>query len=149
MTLPAEIAERAFVTSRIIDVPRPRVFRAFAEPDHLTRWWGPAGFSSTFHEFDFRPGGRWRFILHGPDGKDYRNECVFTEIVAPERVVLDHVVGHHFVLTITMAERGVQTEVGWCQVFDTVEECRRIAGVVVDANEQNLDRLAAEVRSMA
>jgi hypothetical protein len=149
VSLPADVAERAFVTSRLIDGPRALVFRAFAEPDHLTRWWGPEGFSSTFHECDFRPGGRWRFVLHGPDGKDYRNECVFTEIVAPERVVLDHVVGHHFVLTVTLAERGAQTEVGWCQVFDTAEECRRIAAVVIEANEQNLDRLAAEIRRVA
>jgi uncharacterized protein YndB with AHSA1/START domain len=143
---PAEsTADREFLHSRRIDAPRERVFRAFSDPAHLTRWWGPKGFTSTFHEFDLRPGGSWRFLLHGPDGKDYPNESVFVEVVAPERIVFEHLSGHHFVMTITFEAQGAQTVVGWRQVFDTVEERERIAPFVTEANEQNLDRLAAEV----
>jgi uncharacterized protein YndB with AHSA1/START domain len=143
---PAEpTADREFLHSRRIDAPRERVFRAFSDPAHLTRWWGPKGFTSTFHEFDLRPGGFWRFLLHGPDGKDYPNESVFVEVVAPERIVFEHLSGHHFVMTITFEVQGAQTVVGWRQVFDTAEERQRIAPFVTEANEQNLDRLAAEV----
>jgi uncharacterized protein YndB with AHSA1/START domain len=133
----------------LIDAPRERVFKAFSDPTHLTRWWGPNGFTSTFHEFDFRPGGKWRFILHGPDGKDYPNESLFTEIAVPEKVVLEHTVGHHFFLTVTFTAQGHQTLLGWRQVFDTVREKQRLEAIVSDANEQNLDRLAAEMRNVA
>lgn len=142
-------ADRAFVHSRLIDAPRERVFRAFSDPTHLARWWGPKGFSNTFHEFDFRSGGRWCFIMHGPDGRNYPNENVFSDVVAPERIVVDHVLGHHFELTITLTAQGDRTLVGWRQVFDTAEERQRIADFVTEANEQNLDRLAAEVLSVA
>jgi len=143
---PAEsAADREFVTSRLIDAPRERVFRAFSDPVHLAQWWGPTGFSSTFHEFDLRPGGAWRFVMHGPDGRNYRNDSVFLEVVPPERIVFEHLSGHHFLMTITFAAQGDSTLVGWRQVFDTAAECRRIASVVVPANEQNLDRLAAQV----
>jgi uncharacterized protein YndB with AHSA1/START domain len=141
--------DREFVHSRLIDVPRERVFKAFSDPVHLARWWGPHGFSSTIHEFDLRPGGAWRFVMHGPDGTDYPNESVFVEVVAPERIVFEHLSGHHFQMTITFAAQGARTLVGWRQVFDTADERQRIAGFVTDANEQNLDRLAAEARKVA
>jgi uncharacterized protein YndB with AHSA1/START domain len=142
--------DRECVHSRLIEAPRERLFRALADPRHLARWWGPEGFSSTFDTFEFRPGGTWRFVMHGPDGTDYPNENVFREIVVPERVVVEHVSkDHHFVLTITFAARGDQTLVGWRQVFDTAAHREQVAAVVGKANEQNLDRLAAEVRIIA
>lgn len=142
-------ADRECVHSRLIDAPRERVFRAFAEPHHLARWWGPNGFSSTFEVFEFRPGGIWRFVMHGPDGTNYPNESVFREVVLPERVVFEHLSeGHHFFMTITFAAHGDQTLVGWRQVFDTADHKLRIAAFVEQANEQNLDRLAAEVRNV-
>jgi len=137
-------ADREFVHSRLIDASPARVFEAFRDPARLARWWGPKGFSSTFHECDFRPGGAWRFILHGPDGANYPNESRFVETAA-DRIVVDHVSGHHFVLTVTLADEGGKTQVGWRQVFDSAEEKARIAEFVGPANEQNLDRLTAEV----
>jgi len=141
---------RACTHSRLVDAPRDRVFRAIAEPERLARWWGPAGFTSTFEKFEFRPGGAWRFVMHGPDGTDYPNENVFREIVEPARVVVEHVsASHHFVLTITLEADGDRTRVGWRQVFDTAGHREHVAEVVLAANEQNLDRLAAEVRAVA
>lgn len=142
-------ADREFVHSRLIDAPQARVFQAFADPSQLARWWGPDGFTSTFKLFDLRPGGFWRFVMHGPDGTDYPNENVFVEVAAPERVVIEHPAqSHHFVLTITFAAQGDKTRVGWRQVFDTAEHRERVAEVVAKANEQNLSRLAAEVRNV-
>lgn len=138
-------SKRASVTSRLIDAPRARVFRAFSDPEQLARWWGPDGFSNTFHEFDFRPGGAWRFVMHGPDGTDYPNHSVFAEVVVDERVVFEHVSDHHFVMTLTFDDRNGKTAVGWRQEFDTEDEYARIAEFVGAANEQNLDRLTAEV----
>jgi uncharacterized protein YndB with AHSA1/START domain len=142
-------ADRAFVHSRLIDAPRDRVFKAFSDPVHLARWWGPNGFTSTFHQFDLRPGGTWRFVMHGPDGTNYPNESVFVEVVAPERIVFEHISDHHFQMTITFTAQGTKTVVGWRQVFDTAAERQRIAKFVLEANEQNLDRLAAEALNVA
>jgi uncharacterized protein YndB with AHSA1/START domain len=132
---------------RVIEASPEQAWAAFADPARLARWWGPEGFSSTFDTFDLRPGGRWVFTLHGPDGKDYPNENVFAEVAPPSRVVVEHLSDtHHFLLAITFTAEGGRTRVGWRQVFDTQEHRDQVAPVVRVANEQNLDRLAAEVR---
>ena len=59
-------ADREIVTTRVMDAPRELVFKAWTDPDHLVHWWGPTGFTNTFHEFDLKPGGVWRFVMHGP-----------------------------------------------------------------------------------
>lgn len=135
------IADRELVTSRVIDAPQARVFRAFSDPAQLAQWWGPKGFTNTFNEFDLRPGGAWRFVMHGPDGVNYPNESLFVEVVAPERIIFRHVSRPQFQMTITLVAQGTQTVVGWRQRFNTVAECQRIARFAVEANEQNLDRL--------
>lgn len=143
---PSLTADREFLHTRLIEAPREQVFAAIAEPARLARWWGPNGFTSTFKVFEFRPGGTWRLVLHGADGTDHPNENRFAEIVAPERIVIEHLgTPHHFELTITFVVEGAGTRVGWRQRFDTAAEKQRIAAFVAPANEQNLDRLAAEV----
>lgn len=141
--------DRELVTSRVINASRERVFQAFTDPAHLAQWWGPRGFTNTFHEFDLRPGGVWRFTMHGPDGVNYPNESVFIEVSAPERVVFKHVSGPQFDMTITFLAHGADTLVGWRQVFNSAAECQRVARFAVEANEQNLDRLAAQVLKVA
>ena len=137
--------ERADIRERRIHASPGAVFAAFSDPERLARWWGPEGFENTFEEFDFRPAGNWRFAMHGPDGKDYWNESVFVEIVQNGRIVIEHGSGHHFFLTITYEPVGEDTLVGWRQLFDTSEHYREIAEFVALANEQNLDRMEAEV----
>ena len=146
---PSPTADREFVHARVIAASPEQVFRAIAEPERLARWWGPQGFSSSFEHFDFRPGGSWRFVFHGPDGTDYPNENVFREIVPAARVLIEHPSEqHHFFLTITLDAQDGQTRVGWRQVFDTAAHARAAAPIVREANEQNLDRLDAEVRRL-
>jgi uncharacterized protein YndB with AHSA1/START domain len=139
------MTDRDLFTSRVIDAAREQVFAAFADPVRLARWWGPVGFTSTFQEFDLRPDGRWRFVMHGPNGGDYQNESVFREVVRPERVVLDHVSAPRFTMTISLGEEAGRTRVSWHQRFPTAAECDKVRGFALAANEQNLDRLAAEV----
>src|SRR4051812_27530583 len=95
ITPDSSTADREFVHSRLIDAPQERVFQAFADPARLARWWGPNGFTSTFEVFEFRAGGMWRFVMHGPDGTDYPNESVFVEVAACERVVFEHLSETH------------------------------------------------------
>lgn len=136
-------SEREIATTRVIDASRDRVFNAWTDPDRLARWWGPKGFTNTFHEFDPRPGGAWRFVMHAPDGVDYENESVFVEVVRPERIAFDHRSGPRFTLTASFADAGGRTRVTFCQRFESRALRDKVAAFAVEANEQNLDRLEA------
>jgi uncharacterized protein YndB with AHSA1/START domain len=134
-----------FTTSRDILAAVEQVFAAISDPQRLNRWWGPAGFTNTFSVCEFVQGGRWSFTMHGPDGHNYPNENVFSEIVAPHTVVIQHVVEPKFSLTIGLASSAAGTRVSWSQAFENSEVASRIEHIVVPANEQNLDRLLVEV----
>ena len=82
--------DREIVISRVIDAPRELVFEAFTEVRHLSRWWGPDGFTTTTRAFEFRVGGVWDFVMHGPDGTDYQEWICWTEIAVPARIALRH-----------------------------------------------------------
>jgi uncharacterized protein YndB with AHSA1/START domain len=124
------------------------VFAAFEDAARLAVWWGPAGFTSTFNSFEFKPGGRWSFTMHGPDGRDYANAITIAELEPPERSVVHHTSGPRYLLTVTLestADGG--TLVGWNQEFENPDVGRRLEPIVVPANEEVLDRLSAEVLS--
>lgn len=139
----------ALITSRLIAAPRERVFGAFSDPALLARWWGPTGFTNTFSAFDLRPGGLWRLVMHGPDGSDYPNESVFTDVSAPERLVFRHVSAPEFEMTLGFTNEGAGTRIDWQQRFADAELCQRIARYALAANEQNLDRLTAVLLASA
>lgn len=126
-----------------------KVFGAFSDPQQLTRWWGPKVFTSTFQEFDLRPGGCWRFILHGPGGTDYPNDKKFSEVVPLERIVFRHGQPQHdFVMTISFAVEAAGTRLTWKMFFDSATECARVRKFIEEANEQNFDRLAAHLAAL-
>jgi uncharacterized protein YndB with AHSA1/START domain len=81
---------RSIIGIREFDAPRELVFSVWTDAQHLAQWWGPNGFTMTTSHFEFRPGGVWRFVMHGPDGRDYQNRVTFEEIVPPERIVYRH-----------------------------------------------------------
>lgn len=139
-------AEHDIVNQRLIAASRERIFSAFADPAVLARWWGPKEFTNEFQEFDFRPGGAWRFTMRGPDGSSYAMDHRFLEIAPPARVTVRHLQpGHDFTLTITLNERDNGTEIVWCMRFDDPAEAARLRGFLLGANDENLDRLAAVV----
>ena len=142
MNKPPSAAENEIVSTRLFDVPRARVFTAFADPAQLTRWFGPDGFTSTFTTFDFKPGGEWTFTFHGPNGTDYPNHCKFAEIVGNERIVYDHITPPHFRMTMKLADDGDGTQLTWRMGFADVPLCEALKLVCVPANEQNFNRLA-------
>jgi uncharacterized protein YndB with AHSA1/START domain len=144
----SDAADRESVHARVLNASRDEVVRAFREPERFARWWGPNGFRSTIHSFDFREGGRLQLTLHGPDGAAYENEYLVEEFVEPERIVMSHPdPAHYFQLFLTLAEEGEhRTRLSWRQRFDTREHFERVKSIVTEANEQNLDRLAAELR---
>jgi uncharacterized protein YndB with AHSA1/START domain len=108
----------------------------------LAQWWGPNGFSNTFHEFDFIPAGNWKLTMHGPDGTDYPNESIFDEIIEPEKIVFTHLRPmHKFQVTATFEDSGEKTKLVFRMLFATPEEFEKVKLYVLQANEQNFDRL--------
>jgi uncharacterized protein YndB with AHSA1/START domain len=143
-------ADREVVTTRRYDAPRAIVFRAFSDPAILARWWGPQGSTNTFHEFDLRTGGRWRFVMHGPDGRDYQMDKTFVDVAPPERIVLRHEQPmHSFFMTILLEEEGGGTRVTWRMLFDAPEQLSGIRDLLIGANEENLDRLGVQLEAIA
>ncbi len=134
-----------FTSTRNLDATPAAVFAAIRDPARLAKWWGPDGFSNRFEVFEFRPGGRWVFDMIGPDGRVYPNESVFDEIEVERQVVIRHVCLPHFTLTITLAPVPGGTQVHWQQVFADAAVADAIRHIVAPANEQNLDRLGAEL----
>lgn len=139
------MTDREIVMTRLFDAPRELVFKAWTDPKHVAHWWGPKGFTITTHEMDVRPGGVWRFVMHGPDGVDYKNKIVFVEIVPPERLVYDHVSGPLFQMTVTFAEQDGKTRLTARMLFESAEARDKVIqefGAVEGLN-QTLERLEA------
>ena len=132
-----------FRSHRVLPHPPSQVFEAFARPEVLARWWGPDGFTNSFEIFEFRPGGRWKFVMHGPNGTHHPNESVFLTLEAPSRLLIHHVSAPRFVLRITLAAHDGGTAIDWTGVFEEPAVAARIRHIVEPANEQNLDRLQA------
>lgn len=147
--IPHTTPDCEIVSSRIFHVKRETLFRAWAEPEHLKNWWGPAGFSNTFEAFDFREGGRWRFVMHGPDKGNYANECEFIRIEEPSLIYWKRHSKPFFQVLATFEEIAPeQTKLVFKMLFDTAEECGKVKKFAVDKNEENFDRLELELSRM-
>jgi uncharacterized protein YndB with AHSA1/START domain len=139
-------SEPDFVCTRVLNAPRAVVFRAFIDPDILARWWGPEGFTNTFQEFRPESGGVWRFVMHGPDGTDYRMFNEFTEVVHEERIVLQHHQStHNFRLEMAYSDVVDNTRLTWRIWFESPEEAEMVRPFLNHLNEQNFDRLEAQL----
>lgn len=149
-------ADREIVIERIFDAPRELVWEAWTNPVHVARWWGPDGFTTTIQQMDFREGGVWKLVMHGPDGTDYPNSSVFREIVVPERIVFSHGGGRaggpgaHFLSTWTFEALGNRTRLSIRMLFDTAEARDLVIREygAVEGGKQTLARLASYLPRM-
>jgi uncharacterized protein YndB with AHSA1/START domain len=144
-------ADREVVISRVIDAPRELVFEAFTDVRHLSRWWGPEGFTTTTRSFEFRVGGEWNFAMRGPDGTQYAEWISWTDITPPERIALLHGESpgdpNAFESVLTFESKGTATRIEMRTLFPTralrdeaVEKYHAIEG-----GRQTLNKLAAYV----
>ena len=140
---------RILRTSRTLPYSRKEIYNAFASADLLALWWGPEGFSSTFEVFEFTAGGRWKFVMHGPDGNNYLNESIFTALVPDAKIVIQHACPPHFTLTVDLTPVSGGTHLTWEQVFDDAQTAQAVKIRVGSANEQNIDRLAHVLSQVA
>lgn len=139
-------ADREISTTRIFEAPRGLVWQVWTDPDHTKHWWGPDGFSLTTKEFDLRPGGRWSFTMHGPDGTDYRNELEYKVVDPPNRLEWHHGPSPDFYVTVIFADEGTtRTRVEMQMLFPTVEERNRTIEKfnALEGQQQTMNRLGA------
>jgi uncharacterized protein YndB with AHSA1/START domain len=109
--------ERRVVITRVFDASRELVWRAWTEPQHMAKWFGPEDFTIPTCELDVRIGGVLRLTMRAPDGQDYPMKGVFREVVKPERLVFTNIAidkdGNHLlegVTTVTFEDIGGKTK---------------------------------------
>jgi uncharacterized protein YndB with AHSA1/START domain len=151
-------SDREIIITRIFDAPRELAWKAITDPQHVVKWWGPRGFTTTIEEMDVRVGGVWKHVMHGPDGTNYPNESVFKEVVKPERLVYGHAgrkeggPSVNFVCNWTFDDLGAgKTRVTLRQVYATAADRDRIVREfgAIEGGRQTLERLSEHLPRMA
>jgi uncharacterized protein YndB with AHSA1/START domain len=146
---PMDTSSREIVTNRLLNARRELVYEVWTNPKHVAHWWGPTGFKNTIHEMDVRPGGVWRFMMHGPNGVDYPNKIVFEKVEKHSRLVFLHgddvEGGKQFHVTVTFEDFGEKTNVKMRILFNTAEEREKVVKEygALEGNKQTMDRLEA------
>lgn len=137
-------------SSRIIKFTVEKVYEAFANPSYLKNWWGPHGFSNTIHEFDLRPGGKWLLTMHGPEKGNYENSSVFKIVEPMKRIAWKRHSPPLFDMEVGFKKlSATEMEISFRMLFDDQETCEKMRPFVVPKNEENFDRLEAELLQMS
>lgn len=136
------VAGREIVITRVFDAPREMVWDAWTDARQIVKWWGPRGFTLTVEEMDVRPGGVWRSTMHGPDGTKYLNDCVFTEVVKPRRIVYELTAGRKH-------DGGLQEPMKVIWAFAAEGEATKVTLRMLFRTPEALERFAREYRAVA
>jgi len=134
---------------RYFDVPVGLAFEAWSSQEHLEQWWGPDGFSVTTKSMDFSNGGFWEFVMHGPDGQDFKNKIQFVEIKKPHHIYYKHlgsgegIQDVEFQSRITFDEAGAGTNLTMEQILPSKDELERLTKKygVIEGGKQHLGNL--------
>lgn len=149
MTL-ERLGETGFRTQRSFNAPGDMVWRAWTEPEHLVKWWGPRAFQTEVREMDVRPGGVWHYCMRSSEWGDAWGRAVYREVVAPERLsYLDafsneegDMIPPEAETTMTFAEVDGVTTVTGETVYPSVEDVEKVLEMGVEAGmAETLDRL--------
>ena len=125
--------DRELVIERVFDAPLDLVYAAWTTPNQIAKWYGPEGFETTVTEFDFRPGGAWRYVMHGPDGNEYPVVGTFKEISSDRIVTIDEFTepgqaegpAGTILTTVTFEDIGGKTKLTLTHLHQSVENARR------------------------
>ncbi len=148
-------ADREIFITRQFKAPRELVWEAWTDPKHIAQWWGPSGFTNTIHEMNVKPGGVWRFIMHGPDGTDFPNRIVYKEVVKPKLLTYTH--GSdldndpaQFEVTVNFESKGSITEITMRMVFKTKERRDFVVEKygAIEGNRQTMGRLEEYLKTL-
>ncbi len=126
-----EMKDREILATRVLDAPRELVWKAWTDPKQIGEWWGPQGFTTTIRQMDLKPNGVWRFVMHGPDGRDYQNKIIYIEVKEPELLKYRHAGDEEtepvsFLVTVNFTAQGSKTKITMKMVFESAEELQRI-----------------------
>ncbi|MBP6687889.1 MAG: SRPBCC family protein [Lacibacter sp.] len=136
-------ADRSIRLTRLLNAPIEQLWEVWTNPEHIKHWWGPNGFTNTITKMDLQPGGEWLLVMHGPDGTDYENKSVFTEVIKHQKIVYEHISGHYFIASIEFEAQDDATVMHWEMLFETKEEYHQfvIEYKVGESLQQNIERL--------
>ena len=122
---------------RVFDAPVKLVWEVWTEDKHIVNWWGPRGFTLTTKSKNVRPGGKWIYTMHGPDGTDYPNITTYYEVIEHSKLVYDHGANEEqealFRVTVTFEESGNQTVMDMTMTMKSAEAARQIQQHIKDA----------------
>lgn len=137
---------REINSSRVLNAPLAVVYNLFANPSHLKKWWGPKGFTNTFHEFDLRPQGKWVLTMHGPEKGNYENSSVFKTVEPFKLISWTRISQPLFDMEVAFEEiTDLKTRISFRMIFPTAEECEKVRPFAGPKNEENFDRLEMEI----
>ena len=145
-----DIRNRELRITRLLNAPRELVWEMWTDPEHIKNWWGPSGFTNSISKMEVRTGGEWEFIMHGPDGTDYKNKHIYRELIKPEKIVLEHVTTPKFLLTATFTEQEDKTLLTLQGLFESEEQLRDVIRVF-KADQgmiENADRLEDYLKNL-
>lgn len=142
--------DRELLITRTLNAPIDLVWEVWTKPEHIANWWGPNGFTNTITKMDVTPGGEWDLVMHGPDGTDYKNKSVFTEVVQFKKLVYEHASTPKFTATITFEAQGEQTLLTWHMLFETVEQFIQVVKTFKadEGLKQNLEKLGVYLNGL-
>jgi uncharacterized protein YndB with AHSA1/START domain len=143
------IQDRELSVSAIINAPVASVWDVWTKPEHIAKWWGPNGFTNTIDVMDLKPDGEWNFVMHGPDGTDFKNKSTFKEIVPMRKIVFDHF-HPNFTATIEFEDQGDKTHLAWSMLFETVEVFNAVVKVhkADEGLKQNIIKLETYLQGL-
>ena len=145
---------RSLVFSRIYDAPASLVFDAWTDANHLARWYGPEGFTTTTHEMSVEVGGVWRYTLIAADGSAFHNEAIYTVVDRPRRLcfantggdpVHQHLTGDY---TADFIEKDGRTHLTLQVQFKTLRALEVAQNLGAErGGHETLERLAGVLRA--
>jgi uncharacterized protein YndB with AHSA1/START domain len=159
-TVTANKDDLQLVVERVFDAPRELVWKAFTEPEHMARWWGPRGWNTTNERMEVKPGGVWHYCMRGPGGEESWGKAVYREVIAPSRLVYVDVFSDsegntnenmpEMLITTEFIAEGNKTRVRSSSKFAAAEQLEAIVKMgVVQGITETWDRLAEYLPSMA
>lgn len=136
-------------STKILNAPTAVIWEVWTNPEHITNWWGPNGFTNTIHKMDFEENGEWNLTMHGPDGTNYPNKSIFKEIIPFKKIVFEHF-NPHFITTVLFESKGKETLLDWSLLFDSEEMYNIIvkAHKADEGQKQNLEKLEKYLAEM-
>jgi uncharacterized protein YndB with AHSA1/START domain len=150
-TVDISTTEPIITMTRLLDAPRELVWQALTEPEYVAQWFGGDGFTNPVCEMDLRPGGMWRHVMRAPNGAEFNIDCIFLEVVEPERLAWKNAVDVQAMggppsvtQTVTLEDLGSKTRWTLVARFATLAD-RDISAKMGYAEmvKQGTERLAA------